>query len=1094
MSDHQSDIKSFSIEASGFASDLCQTLTEAATSAGSEEDFGQQIRAGIDNVMDEFGLDFDYVDEQIGELEIAEIKDTLEDLDLQIDDMPFTQDDLRGGGQRPDAVAGATVTDYKDPGTLDTASGRRSALGQLVGYMIITADVQNVNVSDTVGVVTDGEFFIFLHGDDLSQPEYRPVNEGSTREYINLLVGHYAVLTVDRILTDFGNNTSVSINAVNSFYQAFDGAGDRSKKFFNEWTLLFEQVCGFDFDDGSDLLEDNYDIEINNKLEFKQALFSLYTYYALIAKLLAAEFVHYHQDSRFLSFTKRLIGRSDNDLRLQMEDFEEGWVFKDAGLDNFLEVSLFSWYTEQEAWEEEISETITDIAERMRKYDPGRIRDDPQQARDLFKNLYQGLVPDELRNQLGEVFTPDWLAELTIEKSGYDGEGSVLDPTCGSGTFLVFAARKKKEQYRRQYGENLEPDKKEELAKDILNDIEGFDLNPIVVLAARTNLLIEMGELLGHHTDDVPVYLSDSVRPPKLSGQLSGSFYTVEEIPEGSEETDRTDSEDRMEIKIPEEIIDRNLVNEYFNLAKKHTLRGVPSEEFIEEIDMRYGIEGQQTKTAIKSSYEDISELHDRDVNGVWWGIVKNRFRPQFCGEFDYIIGNPPYNPLDDLADDYRDKIKDEWEKYGILPDGTSAQKKIEHGLLFTCVGIDKYLKEDGVLSFILPLTAQRGTAAGKFRKYLAESTDVFDINDLADINPFDITRNRPLILSLRNGGETEFPIPCDTWIGDRPDFDSRLADVNLSPHNFVASYMGDDASGKWYSAPPKALEALKRMYGSSPYSVHEGIGLEGGHGIFFVDVIDENNGIVKNTNEGQIQWDPARGTVNKDHLFPAVKGDNIHRYDYSANKHIVMPYHDNGEILSTSELRRTETYDFLYDDHRNQDIGDRKWYGTPLNERSHENHKMQRVAERTFSDYKVVCPNITGGTYVDLKAVTLEPEEVAGEDKPVIFVRYPFISTDSKDEGYYLSGVLNSAPVRALVRANSILNINPDTLEKISLPHFDRDDTTHQNISELSEEMHHGTVSEANRQGINELVCDLFDITDSEFSELQEYLQMTRV
>lgn len=1094
MTRYQSDLESFSIEAEDFASELTETIRSAAENADSEDDFAQQIRSGLGRVMDEFSLKFDYVDTQIGNLDSDEVKMALSNQEISIDDMPFDESDISEGGQRPDAVAGASVIDYKDPGILDTTSSRRSALAQLAGYMITLADVQNVDLTDTVGVVTDGEYFIFLHGGNMSQPECRPVNEQSTREYINLLVGHYAVLTVDRILSDFGDNTDIAIDAVNSFYESFGDAGKRSEKFFNEWTLLFEQVCGFDFDNGSEILEDNYDIEINSDLEFKQALFSLYTYYALIAKLLAAEFVHYHQDSRFLSFMKRLIGRSNEDLRLQMEEFEQGWVFNDAGLDNFLEVSLFSWYTESKTWDENTSEVITRVAERMRKYDPGKIREDPQEARDLFKNLYQRLVPSELRNQLGEIFTPDWLAELTIQKSGYDGDGSVLDPTCGSGTFLVFAARKKKVNYKETHGEDLNSAQKEELAHKILNEIEGFDLNPIAVLAARTNLLIEMGELLGHYTDDVPVYLSDSVRPPELSGQLSGSFYTVNEIPKESESTDRTESEERIEIRVPEEIIDRDLVNEYFNLAKKYTFRGLSADIFVDEFKTQYEIDEQRTKTAIRSSYEDISNLHDRDVNGVWWGIVKNRFRPQFCGEFDYIVGNPPYNPLDDLADDYRNKIKDEWNNYGILPDGASEQKKIEHGLLFTCVGIDQYLKDDGVLSFILPLTTQRGGAAGKFRKYLAESVNVFEVNDLADINPFDITKNRPLILSLKNNGETDFPIPCDTWIGDRPDFDARLENVTLNSHSFDAKYMGDNVSGKWYSAPSNAIEAFEKMYGDSPYNVHEGIGLEGGHGIFFVDIIDENQGIVKNTDEGQIQWDSVRGTVDTNHLYPAIKGKNIHRYDYSADKHIVMPYDDDGNILTEQELKRTDTWDFLYDNRRESDVGDRKWYGTPLKERSHENHKMQRVAKRTFSDYKIVCPNITGGTYVDLKTVTLGPERVAGEDKPIIFVRYPFISTDSRGEAYYLSGVLNSAPIRALVRASSILNINPDTIENIALPRYDENIDTHQKIAKASEEMHHNTVTEEKKSRVNELVRNIFELTDKESAELRDYLQLTQV
>jgi hypothetical protein len=48
-----------------------------------------------------------------------------------------------------------------------------------------------------------------------------------------------------------------------------------------------------------------------------------------------------------------------------------------------------------------------------------------------------------VRHDLGEYFTPDWLAELVLKEVEYDGdlEKRVLDPACGSGTFLVLAIK-----------------------------------------------------------------------------------------------------------------------------------------------------------------------------------------------------------------------------------------------------------------------------------------------------------------------------------------------------------------------------------------------------------------------------------------------------------------------------------------------------------------------------------------------------------------------------------------------------------------------------------------------------------------------------
>src|SRR5438552_16066575 len=56
-------------------------------------------------------------------------------------------------------------------------------------------------------------------------------------------------------------------------------------------------------------------------------------------------------------------------------------------------------------------------------------------SEDVLKNLYQELVDPETRHDLGEYYTPDWLAELTLERLGYKG-GKMLDPTCGPGGFI----------------------------------------------------------------------------------------------------------------------------------------------------------------------------------------------------------------------------------------------------------------------------------------------------------------------------------------------------------------------------------------------------------------------------------------------------------------------------------------------------------------------------------------------------------------------------------------------------------------------------------------------------------------------------------
>jgi N-6 DNA Methylase len=95
-----------------------------------------------------------------------------------------------------------------------------------------------------------------------------------------------------------------------------------------------------------------------------------------------------------------------------------------------------------------------------------------------LKALYHRLLPKQLRHDLGEYYTPDWLAEYVIDRAGYAGEPGtrMLDPACGSGTFLVSAMRRMK---GRASEDGLDAG---ETAQAVLNGIVGFDLNPLAVI------------------------------------------------------------------------------------------------------------------------------------------------------------------------------------------------------------------------------------------------------------------------------------------------------------------------------------------------------------------------------------------------------------------------------------------------------------------------------------------------------------------------------------------------------------------------------------------------------------------------------------
>jgi type I restriction-modification system DNA methylase subunit len=79
---------------------------------------------------------------------------------------------------------------------------------------------------------------------------------------------------------------------------------------------------------------------------------------------------------------------------------------------------------------------IKGIARRLSKFNWSQV------AHDVLKALYESVIDVETRHKLGEYYTPDWLAEKMVEESYADPLNQhLLDPACGSGTFLFWAIR-----------------------------------------------------------------------------------------------------------------------------------------------------------------------------------------------------------------------------------------------------------------------------------------------------------------------------------------------------------------------------------------------------------------------------------------------------------------------------------------------------------------------------------------------------------------------------------------------------------------------------------------------------------------------------
>ncbi len=96
---------------------------------------------------------------------------------------------------------------------------------------------------------------------------------------------------------------------------------------------------------------------------------------------------------------------------------------------------------------------------------------------DVIGNVFEKLIPEEARKSLGQYFTPDRLVDLIVAFCVHNEDDFVMDPTCGTGTFLI-------RSYNRLRWKSLrvKPHRK------LLEQIWGFDISGFPAELATINL------------------------------------------------------------------------------------------------------------------------------------------------------------------------------------------------------------------------------------------------------------------------------------------------------------------------------------------------------------------------------------------------------------------------------------------------------------------------------------------------------------------------------------------------------------------------------------------------------------------------------
>jgi len=152
-------------------------------------------------------------------------------------------------------------------------------------------------------------------------------------------------------------------------------------------------------------------------------------------------------------------------------------AYKDAEhlYHRLFEPSIFDWSHKGNG---EFSRLLLRIFYRLNAFDFSKI------SGDILGNLYERFLDIEKRKKLGEYYTPMYVARYVLQRIGfYDNPGPLLDPACGSGTFLIAAMVG---LLNRLSAKNVKLD----LAiRQAVNIIHGLDINVFAAFTAQLQLI-----------------------------------------------------------------------------------------------------------------------------------------------------------------------------------------------------------------------------------------------------------------------------------------------------------------------------------------------------------------------------------------------------------------------------------------------------------------------------------------------------------------------------------------------------------------------------------------------------------------------------
>jgi hypothetical protein len=488
--------------------------------------------------------------------------------------------------------------------------------------------------------------------------------------------------TLKRVEEAFGYQSPVFIESFRELNTWFNEA-----KKFGEVQVSYEQWRKF-----LSIAYGSFDASESN--------FLIHTYLSVFSKMLAYAVI---SNDDYID---------DEELRKVLD----GTIFHNYNINNFVDNDFFHWVKSDRNFNN-LKKAFRLIAQEISTFDFNDVDED------ILKGVYQELIDLDTRHSLGEYYTPDWLCERVVNEFEFKPTDKILDPSCGSGSFLRAIIHQ-----IRKNNPSIE-------AADINAQVYGIDIHPLSVQIAKTTLLLALGKdiIKSKRPVHLNIILANTLLAPEGVKNLWGTQFKMP-IDKESYVLNTQVFED---VKLFDDSLD--ICEE---LAEQTMHKKIAAKNDFEKILINQRKKNGLSPQIIDSFYEiykGFRTVKEKGRDSIWKFIVQNLYKPYFLSnQFNYIIGNPPWFTYSSIKnEEYQDVLDKLATTYNVKPVKVADYPHLEIAAIFLAYCNNYFLKEGGKLAFVLPRSFFSGsqhdnTRSGKTKGF--RLTNIWDLNEVSPL------------------------------------------------------------------------------------------------------------------------------------------------------------------------------------------------------------------------------------------------------------------------------------------------------------------------------------------------------------------------